>query len=496
MPKFLTSINLTKNELQNAALHNLSSAPASPVLGQVYFNSTNGDKKPYIWNGTTWVDLAQQNTDTITRLKGGTSGTLVSGDINLLAGSNITIGQSGNDITITGASGSLTFTGDVTGTGTTGGTTSLTLSNTGVTAGTYNNVTVDAKGRVTNASNVAYLTSYTETDTLATVMARGASTSIAMTLSNTTDASSSTVGGALTVSGGAAIAKKIFVGGDADFAANVVIDGNLTVAGTTTTISTQNLAVADNMIYLNEGSQETNPDLGFAGNYNNGTYAHAGIFRDASDGVWKFYQGYTPEPGVFIDTAHASFALAPIQASTVTATTFTGNLTGNVTGTVSGNAGTATKLATARTIATSGDATWSVSFDGSANVTSALTLANSGVTAGTYNNSATAITPFTVDAKGRITSTGSAVTITPAWSNITSKPSNLAYRYTTTIGDGSATSFTITHNLGQFANIQVYETASPYSQVYADITADSATACTVSFSTAPTSGQYTVVVVG
>lgn len=295
MPKFLTSINLTKNELQNAALHNLSSAPASPVLGQIYFNSTNGDKKPYIWNGTAWVDLAQQNTDTITRLKGGTSGTLVSGDINLLAGSNITIGQSGNDITITGASGSLTFTGDVTGTGTTGETTSLTLSNTGVTAGTYNNVTVDAKGRVTNASNVAYLTSYTETDTLATVMARGASTSIAMTLSNTTDASSSTVGGALTVSGGAAIAKKLFVGGDVDFAANVVIDGNLTVAGTTTTISTQNLAVADNMIYLNEGSQETNPDLGFAGNYNNGTYAHAGIFRDASDGVWKFYQGYTPD---------------------------------------------------------------------------------------------------------------------------------------------------------------------------------------------------------
>jgi phage-related tail fiber protein len=38
--------------------------------------------------------------------------------------------------------------------------------------------------------------------------------------------------------------------------------------------------------------------------------------------------------------------------------------------TVSGNAGTATKLATARTISTTGDATWSVSFDGSANVTS------------------------------------------------------------------------------------------------------------------------------
>ena len=45
--------------------------------------------------------------------------------------------------------------------------------NSGVTAGTYNNVTVNARGHVTSGSNVAYLTSYTETDTLASVTARG-----------------------------------------------------------------------------------------------------------------------------------------------------------------------------------------------------------------------------------------------------------------------------------------------------------------------------------
>jgi hypothetical protein len=57
-----------------------------------------------------------------------------------------------------------------------------------------------------------------------------------------------------------------------------------------------------------------NPDLGFAGGYNDGTYAHAGLFRDASDGIFKFFQGYTPEPdeAVNIDTTHASFALANI----------------------------------------------------------------------------------------------------------------------------------------------------------------------------------------
>ena len=63
---------------------------------------------------------------------------------------------------------------------------------------------------------------------------------------------------------------------------------------------------------------------------------------------------------------------------------------------VTGNAGTATKLATARTLGLSGDASGSAGFDGSANATIALTLANSGVTAGTYKS-------VTVDAKGRVT---------------------------------------------------------------------------------------------
>ena len=52
---------------------------------------------------------------------------------------------------------------------------------------------------------------------------------------------------------------------------------------------------------------------------------------------------------------------------------------------VSGNAGTTTKLLTARSISTTGDATWSVSFDGSANASAALTLANSGVTTGSVS---------------------------------------------------------------------------------------------------------------
>ena len=73
-----------------------------------------------------------------------------------------------------------------------------------------------------------------------------------------------------------------------------------------------------------------------------------------------------------------------------------------ISGSIDGNAGTATKLATARTLGLSGDVTGTVSFDGSANATIAATLANSGVTAGTYG-SASQVGQVTVDAKGRVT---------------------------------------------------------------------------------------------
>ena len=108
---------------------------------------------------------------------------------------------------------------------------------------------------------------------------------------------------------------------------NLLVTGNLTVTGNTVSLGVTSLAIEDNMIYLNANSEVTNPDLGFAGNYNDGTYHHAGLFRDATDGVWKFFENYSPEPdaSAYIDTGHATFRLANVQVT---------NLTGNVTGIV------------------------------------------------------------------------------------------------------------------------------------------------------------------
>jgi hypothetical protein len=88
--------------------------------------------------------------------------------------------------------------------------------------------------------------------------------------------------------------------------------------------------------------------------------------------------------GAFVDTSNTQ---------TVGGTkTFSNTIVGSV----DGNAGTATKLATARTISVSGDADGSASFDGSANADIAITL-------DTVNANIGAFTKVTINAKGLAT---------------------------------------------------------------------------------------------
>lgn len=67
-----------------------------------------------------------------------------------------------------------------------------------------------------------------------------------------------------------------------------------------------------------------------------------------------------------------------------------------------GKANTADAFETARDIGVDGDATGIISFDGSANANIPLTLADTGVVAGTYGGG-TNVATFSVDSKGRIT---------------------------------------------------------------------------------------------
>lgn len=71
--KFLVALDLSKNELQNAVVQVLASAPSSPAEGQIYYNST--DQKAYIRNASTWQAL-----DQATIISFGTAGTSAVGD--------------------------------------------------------------------------------------------------------------------------------------------------------------------------------------------------------------------------------------------------------------------------------------------------------------------------------------------------------------------------------------------------------------------------------
>lgn len=55
--KFLTSIDLSQNEIQNAIVQPLATAPANPKLGQIYYNST--DSLLYQYNGTEWKPVGK-----------------------------------------------------------------------------------------------------------------------------------------------------------------------------------------------------------------------------------------------------------------------------------------------------------------------------------------------------------------------------------------------------------------------------------------------------
>ncbi len=52
-----SNIDMNKNQLLEPVIENAASAPGSPVEGQMYYDTTAGDKTMYFYNGTAWVEM-------------------------------------------------------------------------------------------------------------------------------------------------------------------------------------------------------------------------------------------------------------------------------------------------------------------------------------------------------------------------------------------------------------------------------------------------------
>lgn len=114
--------------------------------------------------------------------------------------------------------------------------------------------------------------------------------------------------------------------GDKTFSGNVVVSGDLFVQGNTTTIETETLVVEDSLIKLANNNSSDAVDIGFYGVYNSTSYA--GLFRDASDGIFKLFTDYTDGDPTGNTLNAVSRATLQANLDALTINTATANVSG------------------------------------------------------------------------------------------------------------------------------------------------------------------------
>jgi len=294
---YKSNIDLGGLQLQNAAIHPTDTQPSTGTEGQVYFNTSSGNKKLYVYDGTTWIDvtgdirsitagtgigvtngsggdatvsLSHLGLESLTAISSESADEIFMYDTSLggaaylsvNTASGITIDSTSNDLKLSSipnsslANSSITVTGGG-GLTATAGATSLGGSTTiAVGAGTGITVNTDDVA-IKNAGNFSDNTILMWDDT------NGQLVDSAITDDGTT----------------------IEFGSDSD-TRNVIVSGNLTVEGTTTTIDSNTVNIGDNILVLNADETGTpSQDAGIE--IERGTATNASFLWDEGDDHWR-----------------------------------------------------------------------------------------------------------------------------------------------------------------------------------------------------------------
>lgn len=102
-----------------------------------------------------------------------------------------------------------------------------------------------------------------------------------------------------------------------NFDGSVQISGNLSVLGTTFTVSANNLIVDDSMIQLAANNTTSDLlDIGFFGSYSDGvgSHEHTGLFRDATLDIYRLFKGLQDSPTNVVNTSGVGYTIATLEA--------------------------------------------------------------------------------------------------------------------------------------------------------------------------------------
>jgi hypothetical protein len=469
---FVTDINLNKNELQNARIQNISTAPSAPVTGQIYYDTSNNTM--YYYNG-----LSSPN-----------------GPWMPMSGSTEVIQDVIGSAVLGGVGLSATYDD-------TAGTTTIDLDNTAVTAGSYGSstaiptFTVDAQGRLTAAG----------TATVATTLSIAAESGTADTVNLLTDT--------LTFAAGEGIN-------------TTVTDNTITIAGEDASTSNKGVAsfnsddfnTTDGHVELEDTVVKTvTTDSGAL------TPSGHGLSILGGEGIDVTHAGTSitvaGEDATTTNKGVASFADADFTVTTGAVTIKNVNLatqtTGNYIATIAGTAnevevsGSGSENS-AVTIGLPNDVTITnnLTVGGNLNVTGTINSVNT-TQVNIVDNKINLNTDFTgtptADAGIRVergdgadveilwNETNDNWTLTNNGTNYHAIVRKFASDITTT--ESAPFTFTATHNLGtRDVTVQVFATASPYNQIECDVDHTSTSVVTLTFAAAPTAGQYRVVITG